>query len=62
MKELSSVVTAIEPSLTRQLFNEAKKYNDVIDFTLGDPDIQTPTGIKLAGCDAIISGKTLFRI
>ena len=26
MKELSRVVTAIEPSLTRQLFNEAKKY------------------------------------
>ena len=60
MKELSRVVTAIEPSLTRQLFNEAKKYNDVIDFTLGDPDIQTPTGIKLAGCDAIISGKTRY--
>lgn len=60
MKELSRVISAIEPSLTRQLFNEAKKYNDVIDFTLGDPDIQTPTGIKLAGCDAIISGKTRY--
>lgn len=60
MKELSRVATAIEPSLTRQLFNEAKKYNDVIDFTLGDPDIQTPEGIKLAGCEAIMAGKTRY--
>lgn len=60
MKELSRVATSIEPSLTRQLFNEAKKYNDVIDFTLGDPDIQTPEGIKLAGCEAIMAGKTRY--
>lgn len=60
MKELSKVATSIEPSLTRQLFNEAKKYNDVIDFTLGDPDIQTPEGIKLAGCEAIMTGKTRY--
>ena len=60
MKELSRVATSIEPSLTRQLFNEAKKYNDVIDFTLGDPDVQTPEGIKQAGCDAIMAGKTRY--
>lgn len=60
MKELSKIATVIEPSLTRQLFNEAKKYNDVIDFTLGDPDIQTPEGVKMAGCDAIMSGKTRY--
>lgn len=60
MKSLSNVATAIEPSLTRALFNEAKKYDDVIDFTLGDPDVQTPEGIKKAGCDAIMSGKTRY--
>ena len=60
MKELSTIATSIEPSLTRQLFNEAKKYNDVIDFTLGDPDIQTPKEIKLAGCEAIMAGKTRY--
>lgn len=60
MKELSRVATSIEPSLTRQLFNEAKKYNDVIDFTLGDPDVQTPEEIKLAGCEAIMAGKTRY--
>ena len=60
MKELSKVAQSIEPSLTRQLFNEAKKYDDVIDFTLGDPDVQTPNGIKQAGCDAIMAGKTRY--
>lgn len=60
MKELSKVATSIEPSLIRQLFNEAKKFNDVIDFTLGDPDVQTPEGIKRAGCDAIMAGKTRY--
>lgn len=60
MKELSRTVAALAPSLTRQLFNEAKKYNDVIDFTLGDPDVHTPDGIKQAGCDAIMAGKTRY--
>lgn len=60
MKELSKIATSIEPSLIRQLFNEAKKFNDVIDFTLGDPDVQTPDGIKRAGCDAIMAGKTRY--
>lgn len=60
MKELSRTAAAIEPSLTRLLFNEAKKYNDVIDFTLGDPDVQTPEGIKQAGCKAIMDGKTRY--
>lgn len=60
MKALSKVATSIEPSLTRALFNEAKKYDDVIDFTLGDPDVQTPEGIKEAGCRAIMTGKTRY--
>lgn len=60
MKELSRTANSIEPSLTRQLFNEAKKYNDVIDFTLGDPDIQPAEEIKTAGCKAIMEGKTRY--
>lgn len=60
MKELSRAATTIEPSLTRQFFNEARKYDDVIDFTLGDPDIQTPEGIKQAGCAAIMEGRTRY--
>ena len=38
----------------------AKQYDDVIDFTLGDPDIQTPLAVKEAGCKAIMEGKTRY--
>ena len=50
----------IQPSLTRKLFDMAKEYTDVIDFTLGDPDYQTPDYIKEAGCRAIMEGKTKY--
>jgi aminotransferase len=38
----------------------AKQYDDVIDFTLGDPDVPTPLGIKEAGCRAIMENKTRY--
>ena len=50
----------IKPSLTRTLFNMAKAYDDVIDFTLGDPDVPTHQKIKDAGCKAIQDGKTRY--
>lgn len=51
---------AVEPSLTRILFNMAKQYDDVIDLTLGDPDVQPDIQIKKAACNAIMSGKTRY--
>lgn len=60
MKPLSKTSMYIEPSLTRKLFNMAKQYDDVIDFTLGDPDVPTPLGIKEAGCKAIMGNKTRY--
>lgn len=50
----------IKPSLTRTLFNMAKAYDDVIDFTLGDPDVPTHQKIKDAGCKAIQDSKTRY--
>ena len=50
----------IQPSLTRRLFDMAQKYDNVIDFTLGDPDYETPGYVKKAGCDAIMAGKTKY--
>lgn len=50
----------IKPSLTRELFNKALDYDDVIDLTLGDPDFSTPTQIKKAACDAIMGDKTHY--
>lgn len=60
MIQLSKVAQSIQPSLTRKLFNMAKEYNDVIDFTLGDPDVPTHQAIKDAGCAAIQAGKTRY--
>ena len=60
MIHVSKVSEAVQPSLTRKLFNMAKEYADVIDFTLGDPDIQPHQAIKDAACAAIQQGKTRY--
>lgn len=60
MIKVSDVSKTVQPSLTRALFNMAKNYSDVIDFTLGDPDVQTHQAIKDAGCAAIQAGKTRY--
>ena len=48
MIQLSEITNSISPSLTRRLFNLAQKYDNVIDFTLGDPDIHPHDKIKEA--------------
>ena len=58
--KISKMAGRIQPSLTRKLFDMAKKYDNVIDFTLGDPDYETPEYVKKAGCDAIMAGKTKY--
>ena len=58
--ELSALSKAITPTLSRQLFMMAKQYDDVIDFTLGDPDVPTPKAICDAAYDAAINGKTHY--
>ena len=60
MIQTSNIVNGIQTSFTRQLFNMAKEYDDVIDFTLGDPDVQTHAAIKAAACRAIEQGKTRY--
>lgn len=60
MIQTSDIANGIQTSFTRQLFNMAKEYDDVIDFTLGDPDVQTHPAIKAAACRAIEQGKTRY--
>ena len=60
MKEISYLSGLIKPSMTRDLFNKAQQYDDVIDFTLGDPDIQPHNNIKQAAISAILAGKTRY--
>lgn len=58
--KLAKKVLNLEASLTRQLYDMAQQYNDVIDLTLGDPDIQPDVDVKKAACDAIMDGKTRY--
>lgn len=58
--KVSKIASSIKPSLTRQLFDMAKNYSNVIDFTLGDPDYATPKAIRDAGCEAIQAGATRY--
>lgn len=60
MIQTSNIANCIQTSFTRQLFNMAKEYDDVIDFTLGDPDVQPHAAIKAAACCAIEEGKTRY--
>ena len=60
MIPISSIANSIESSLIRSLFNKAKTMEDVVDFTLGDPDVQPHQAIKDAACDAIQKGKTRY--
>ncbi len=58
--KISKMAAGIQKSLTRQLFDKAKQYDNVIDFTLGDPDYPTPKVIRDAGCGAIQAGATKY--
>ena len=58
--KVSKMAQAIEPSLSRRLFNMAKEYDEVIDLTLGDPDLLPAAPIRAAACEAIITGRTRY--
>lgn len=58
--KISSTAAHVETSLTRALFNLAKNYTDVVDFTLGDPDLKPLEQIRQAGIDAIEQGRTRY--
>lgn len=58
--KISKKASQIETSLTRQFFNIAKQYDDVIDLTLGDPDVIPCEKIRKSACEAIMQGKTHY--
>jgi aminotransferase len=57
---ISKIAKNIEQSKGRMLFDMASHYSNVINLTLGDPDIIVPLSIRKAGCDAIMQGKTRY--
>lgn len=58
--KLSERVKYLKQSLTRQLFDMAQGLPNVIDLTLGDPDIIPDETIRQAACEAVMSGRTRY--
>lgn len=58
--KLSDLTRVVSPTLGRQFFMMAKQYEDVVDFTLGDPDIPTPLPICEAAINAAKAGHTRY--
>lgn len=56
----SKMAKSVDHSLTREIYDLAKSYDDVIDFTLGDPDIIPNKLILDSACEAIHAGKTRY--
>ena len=50
----------LTPSEPRRVYDAAQKYTNVIDLTLGDPDLPPPENIQKAACSAICAGKTRY--
>ena len=57
MKELSIVSKVVTPSPIRQMFNKAAGLTDVVSFTVGEPDFQTPRHIVDAAAKALYDGE-----
>ncbi|NLY08447.1 MAG: pyridoxal phosphate-dependent aminotransferase [Tissierellia bacterium] len=66
MKSISKLGQSIQPSLTLALTAKAKKMKsqgeDVISFTAGEPDFNTPENICNAGIEAINKGLTKYTV
>ncbi len=50
----------LNPQLVREIYEEAKKYDGVLDLTLGDPDIKTPEFIIRETIAALENNKTKY--
>ncbi len=51
---------ALSAQIVREIYEEAKKYEHVLDLTLGDPDIPTPAAILRKTEEALASNQTKY--
>lgn len=56
----SDLSCRVTHSRGRQLFDMASKFENVINLTLGDPDMLPELTIRNAGCEAIMKGNTRY--
>lgn len=57
MKELSRVAQCVTPSPIRKMFNLAAELQDVVSFSVGEPDFSTPEHIVEAAVQALRAGQ-----
>jgi len=57
---LSEVSENLTASIIRKVFNKSLEYEDVISFTLGEPDFTASEAVVEAGCQAMKEGKTKY--
>ena len=57
---VSKVVQENEPQLVRRIYDKSKEYENVVDLTLGDPDIPTPQTVKDAANKALAENMTKY--
>ena len=57
---VSNVVKSNQPQLVRRIYDKSKEYTNVVDLTLGDPDIPTPRIVKDAANKALAENKTKY--
>lgn len=57
---VSNVVKENEPQLVRRIYDKSKEYENIVDLTLGDPDIPTPQSVKDAANKALMENKTKY--
>ena len=60
MIQISENTTLIQPSKIRKMFNKALEYDQVLSFTLGEPDFTASENVVEAGCRAIREGQTKY--
>ena len=56
MIQISESTKLIQPSKIRKMFNKALEYDQVLSFTLGEPDFTASENVVEAGCRAIREG------
>ena len=58
--KLSERARGLKASEPRRIYDAARKYRDVIDLTLGDPDLPPPPNVRESACRAIRAGRTRY--
>ncbi len=60
MRQLSKVVSELKASPVREMYDLASQTENLLDFTLGEPDFDTPDHIKEGAIEAMKRGLTKY--